>query len=524
MQPHIQPQHRASQHQQGQSAKTFKPRRSSQDVQQDIQMEYSFEYRLKSILAGLQARAAYQYGLLAALTVLAAVLRFYKLGQWSFWIDEIYSINRAQIHFQDPLVVIQTLPTRLWLPLSLITTKVALNVFGVTEWSARLASALIGIVSVPVLYVATRKLFGTGVALIVSLLLTMSPWHLYWSQNARFYTSLLLLYTLAALVFYIGIERDWPLFFVLFYVLFYFALSERLVAVFLLPVCFLYLALLWLLPFGRPPGLRLRNLFIMAAPIGLILLFEYTRYLSTGSSITIDVFNDFLGIRVGDPFRLFLAIVFNLSISIFTLGLVSAAYLLAKRNRAGLFLLLAALLPVLLLVMLNPFMFTKDRYVFMTLPCWLILAALGIRELLSHSRGMAKLLALGLAAILVAESAGSQLLYYFANNGNRLDWRTAFQTVEMKSRADDVVVAWWPEFGPFYLDRAIIPWKDVSPESVIEDRKRHWFIVDSETIWNNARMKEWIEKHGQLINLLYLRLPEGNFYIRIYLYDPAAAQ
>jgi hypothetical protein len=29
----------------------------------------------------------YQYGLLAAITLLAAALRFYKLGDWSFWID-----------------------------------------------------------------------------------------------------------------------------------------------------------------------------------------------------------------------------------------------------------------------------------------------------------------------------------------------------------------------------------------------------------------------------------------------------
>ena len=38
-----------------------------------------------------------QYWLLAGITLLALILRFYKLGEWSFWIDEIFTVNRAQI-------------------------------------------------------------------------------------------------------------------------------------------------------------------------------------------------------------------------------------------------------------------------------------------------------------------------------------------------------------------------------------------------------------------------------------------
>ena len=39
-----------------------------------------------------------QYAALALLTVLAAGLRFYKLGEWSFWIDEIFTLVRVDAH------------------------------------------------------------------------------------------------------------------------------------------------------------------------------------------------------------------------------------------------------------------------------------------------------------------------------------------------------------------------------------------------------------------------------------------
>jgi mannosyltransferase len=108
----------------------------------------------------------------------------------------------------------------------------------VNEWSARLASALIGIISIPILYFSIRKIIGSGAALILSILLAVSPWHLFWSQNARFYSSLMLMYTLAAFAFFWSMERNWPRYLLLFYALFYFALSERMIAIFLIPVIF----------------------------------------------------------------------------------------------------------------------------------------------------------------------------------------------------------------------------------------------------------------------------------------------
>jgi hypothetical protein len=163
---------------------------------------------------------------------------------------------------------------------------------------------------------------------------------------------------------------------------------------------------------------------------------------------------------------------------------------------------------------LDPIMFTKDRYVFMTLPSWLILAAMAIEQLVSQTRGLGKLLSAGVVVMLLAEAGGTNMLYYHVNNGGRRDWRAAFEIMKEESRDGDVFVAWWPEFSPYYLGREIIPWNDIHPDKVLESGKRYWFLVDSETIWGNSEMHQWIMDPAELIEVLLPGRSRGTFACR----------
>ena len=478
--------------------------------------------RVNEVLKKLEEKPAYQYVTLAAIVLLSAMLRFYKLGEWSMWIDEIYTINRAQIHFSDPVRLLQNLPSTLWLPLSVIFTNISLQTFGVSEWSARLAPALLGILSIPILYIPIRKMLGVGTALVFALLLALAPWHLLWSQNARFYSSLMLLYGVAAFIFFLAIEQDRPQYFIPFYAIFYFALSERLVAGFLLPGIFMYLICIRIFRFGRPRGLTSRNLTLFFIPILLIIAFEVIRFLFSGSSTFTFFVSDFGNKQVEDPFRLLISVIYNIGFSVFGLGLLAGVYLLLKKDRLGLFALISALLPILILAVLNRFMFTKDRYVLTTLTFWLLLSAAAIWGLVKQNQGLGKLLALGLLVVLMSDAVGKNVQYYLVNHGGRRDWRAAFQIINDQSQPEDRVVAWWPEFSPFYLGREIIPTEDVTPASVQASGQRYWFLIDSETVWGNIPLRDFLETNAQLVNVLYLRLPEDDFNIKIYLYDPAS--
>src|SRR5262245_60946724 len=185
--------------------------------------------QMREKIAGLADRPWVPYASLALITLLAAALRFYRLGEWSFWIDEVFTVNHALAHFSTPQLILEHIPpNRNWVPFSVILTAQMLNMGGISEWSARLTSVLIGDLSIPLLYMPVKAIFGSRVALIAMLLLSISPWHIFWSQNARFYTALMLLYSLALFSFYFGLERNRPQFFIVFYLLLYMAMSERL--------------------------------------------------------------------------------------------------------------------------------------------------------------------------------------------------------------------------------------------------------------------------------------------------------
>src|SRR6185503_11549835 len=105
--------------------------------------------RLGTIATDISQRPWFNYVLLFLIAVLATTFRFYKLGAWSFWIDEIYTIEHATAHFSTPALIFDNIPpVRNWVPVSVILAAQALNIWGINEWSARLASVLIGIASI----------------------------------------------------------------------------------------------------------------------------------------------------------------------------------------------------------------------------------------------------------------------------------------------------------------------------------------------------------------------------------------
>lgn len=448
---------------------------------------------------------------LSVVVLIAASLRFFKLGTWSFWIDEIFTIQAAQNVSMESLA---------WPRVSLILTSLFLRMTDVSEWNARLVPALIGIITVPVLYILARRLFDRHVGLAAALLLAISPWHIFWSQNARFYTSLLLLCLLAMLTLYVGIEKDRPWHLVASLVLFGLAAIERFTALLMAPavVCYLILVpLFW--SKERPRGFRIRNLLILTVPAIAIGFLEGYSYIANGASMFFGTLDQFIFNPIDDPLRLATFIGFSFGIPLMVLSFFGGMYLLLQKSRLGLLLFLGAFLPVVLLTVLSPFIFTKDRYVFMTLPFYVVLAAVAIREMMVRYKGAAVALAIGVLAMLVGDAVGDNLLYYQINHGNRRDWKGAFAMIQAQGSPGDVIVATRQELGAYYLDETVQWMSHVTPEAVLAANRRYWFVTDSESVWVSGPIWPWIREHGELIDIRYLRIPE-DISLRIYLYDP----
>jgi mannosyltransferase len=468
--------------------------------------------RLTSLASfDLSSITKYQYLFLAAFTIFAFVIRFYKLGEWSFWIDEIFTINRAQAHYASFESILRNIPPHTnWVPVSLLATSAVINTLGVSEWTARLAPAVIGILTIPILYFPTKRIFGTRVALISALLLAVSPWHVTWSQNARFYTALLLLYNLAIFAAFYGLEsnRRWHL--MLSLPLFYLAMSERLLASYMVPVIAVYVILVWRLRFSQPPGLNRKNLIIVFIPAIGGLMIELYSLLTTGSS---RFFGDafFFGNAVDSPLRILTLMFFSIGLPVVVLALFSGGWLVWQRSRPGLFLLVSATLPIALLVGFSPWMFTVERYAFITLPAWLTLAALAVEKLLSWLPQQGQWLVIAVLSLILADSAGTHLMYYQLNNGNRLDWRGTFAYVQAHKAADDLIVSTWPEIGQYYLgsDHEIASLADINLAQKEGEGRTMWFVIDSEAIWFAPEtQRQWVENHAELLFVWYLRVRE----------------
>lgn len=462
--------------------------------------------RIKSIdFTVIEKNPLYTTIALAAITLLAAALRFYQLGAWGFWIDEIYTINRALSGAANEAFTN---------PLSFRLIGLALASLGTDEFNARLVPAAIGVISIPVFYFPTRRLFGTTTALLAVLLLAVSPWHLHWSQNARFYTALVLFYGLAELFFFFWMESD-NLWYLLPTGLFFgLAILERRVSLYFVPVVGVYFLALLTLPFGRPPGLRWRNILIM-----VLAALAFAGYELVSAGYIASFFTKIVGYQ-HNPLRVLLSVIYDLGLPLFLMALLGGVYLFSQRSRAGLFLLAGALVPLFLLVVMAPFMQTNSRYIFHTLPNWIILAAVGVKELVAHTQKPARLLALGVALLLVADAISQDVLYYTFQNGNREDFKSAFSVVRAEKQAGDLVVAGRPEVGAYYLGEAVLSPQEITINGITQANRRVWFILDNRS-GIPPFLQRWVDDNAQLVSVHDVSIPGKIMTMRVYLYQPS---
>ena len=130
------------------------------------------------------ARVRWASCLLVGLIAFATFFtRWYRIGAESLWLDEATSIFLARMPIDR---LIGWTAADIHPPLYYILLHFFLRL-GDSETVVRGLSALVGCLTVPVLYGLGRVLFHRTVGLISALLLVLSPLHLWYSQEARMY-------------------------------------------------------------------------------------------------------------------------------------------------------------------------------------------------------------------------------------------------------------------------------------------------------------------------------------------------
>ncbi len=122
--------------------------------------------------------------------LLATAFRFYRLGTQSLWSDEGNSVSLAQAGFAE--IAARTAfdihpPFYYWL------LKIWLTLFGNSEFAARSLSAMLGVLLVAIIYRLGARFFGPKAGAAAAFMAAISPFQVYYAQEARMYMLLAVL-------------------------------------------------------------------------------------------------------------------------------------------------------------------------------------------------------------------------------------------------------------------------------------------------------------------------------------------
>lgn len=128
----------------------------------------------------------------AALTTIAALPRFLDLGFLSFYGDEqLTAMVSRSIAEGHGARMPSGMPYLRGLPLSYMAAASSEVLGPEHEFSYRLPAAIIGTLTVPLLFLLARSFVGCSAALVASLLLALADWHIVTSREARMYAPFL---------------------------------------------------------------------------------------------------------------------------------------------------------------------------------------------------------------------------------------------------------------------------------------------------------------------------------------------
>jgi len=142
--------------------------------------------------------------ILIGLTFVGFILRFYNLGGNSLWLDEATTLTFARQSVGEIWASVAAgefnPPLFYWLEHGMI-------LFGESEFVLRFLPAFLGVLTIPVIYLIGKEFRDKNVGLLAAVLLTFSPFHIFYSQEARAYAPMLFFFSLA-LLFYIKAYRS----------------------------------------------------------------------------------------------------------------------------------------------------------------------------------------------------------------------------------------------------------------------------------------------------------------------------
>jgi len=422
---------------------------------------------------------------LLTLALVLGLLRFWRLGEWSLWYDEAATWFDLQASLASPEVHNP-------LGYRALGWMVALCGGAPTETHLRLLPALAGWLVIPATWLAFKPFAGSRRAAAAALLVSASSWHVYWSQNARFYTLAQLLALAGGALVLRGVWNAKLVQAFFGCVLIGTAGMFHASAVALLPA--LTLAPVLLAP------LRLQELQQRRTVTRFLLLLLGVGALCGGAWL-LQAWETY-GRRAPDasPVHYLLTTGFYVTPLLGCAVLFGAWTAWTDRSAFGLYVALALLLGLGAMLVCSLQVVVSAQYVFVLLPWIAILAAWPLEP--GPEAGVRKL---GWLALLVLPALATTLLYFGPRQGERPQWRAAYQFVWNQREPDDLILGMEAPVGEYYLtpfdadlqNPSRVAWLDRwrawRPRDWAAHARRAWYIFNPEQLkgWNESEAREF---------------------------------
>lgn len=418
-----------------------------------------------------------------AILLLAALVRLWGLGAQSLWMDEAFSHLFARLPLDvawQAMIVDAVHP-----PLYYLLLRPWLALAGESEFALRLPSAAAGVLTVALIFRVGRAWANRQTAVWSALLLAVSPFHVWYSQEARMYALLGLLALGVLWSFWLTLRSDrlavWgalAALSALAYVVHYFALCLPLIEFVFLSATFRryhQLVICWTLVQA------LAALPLAAWLVGLYSIGGGTFGIGWIPSPRLDELLKTLwsfGMAYDGHVTLLVVVVALIGCGLLVTGLVCRN----GQREARVFLLLALALPPIVTFLLSLRRPTYvDRFFIGSLPAFLLLATLGLPRLLRLAQLVACLVLVGVGLLGV-------IRFHYDPFFTKEAWRDVAAFVQAHERAGDALALRYFQFvvpfryyyhGALELETVTFNQQTASLEELVAGHDRLWLVMRS---------------------------------------------
>ena len=374
--------------------------------------------------------------ILLSLTLIGAILRFFNLGFNSLWLDEASTYTFAKMSIPE---IWQATAAGEFNPPLFYWIEHIMLFFGNNEVVLRFVPALLGVLTIPLVYYVGKEFADRNVGIIAATICTFSPFLIQYSQEARAYSMGLFFIAFAMIFFLKAIKSDNLTHWVLFGLMSALAFWSHFYTLVIIGTLFLY-ALAVKIPEvmkdirAFKPIVGAGAVFaIVSLPLLLATIQLFAKRTAGGPTFGIQG----LGIIPETFWQLsgFSLWVMYLFLILFVMGIVQEFFL--DRNK-GILLIVLMFFPFMISWFLSYRIPMVPRYLIILAPVFFIGIALAYKPVYSflNNRGVVY----GFMAVMVLLSVTTSFYPSYYSGYSKEDWRGFSGQIQQVTRPGDFIV------------------------------------------------------------------------------------